>query len=104
MCEASYARLMAATSAQLEQSSAGALSGLTSLQCVKCQSIFSQVKKQYFFISLLKIIISPPANIVTFISPAPIYFASLTFIFLSSYIFSSHIPHFFFRLFIYPLK
>ncbi len=43
MSEACYARLMAATSAQLEQSSAGALSGLTSLQCVKCQSVFSQV-------------------------------------------------------------
>lgn len=42
MAEASYGRLMAATSAQLEQTSAGALSGLTSLQCVKCQSIFSQ--------------------------------------------------------------
>jgi hypothetical protein len=43
MSEACYARLMAATSAQLEQSTAGALSGLTSLQCVKCQSVFSPV-------------------------------------------------------------
>ena len=50
MSEASYARLMAATSAQLEQSSAGALRGLTSLQCVKCQSIFSQVKQHQHII------------------------------------------------------